>query len=175
MGAFQGRALKLETACKVTFPLKCHVFLEKSFFHLKNAFCHQAASALLLTDLLKQELLEKPEHHTRALSRRIEARKKSGQQALAQGLLLILRAFLHLFRRGKNSTASSSRRLLCVGIARRAAQPVSLGRGYPFPPKIFGFGGDHPHRADTAHAISAPRIWYFFLEKEPKRKRKYNH
>lgn len=63
MGAFQGRALKLETACKVTFPSKCHVFLEKSFFRLQNAFCHRAVSALLPTDLLKQKLREKMDNH----------------------------------------------------------------------------------------------------------------
>lgn len=140
MGAFQGRALKLETACKVTFPLKCHVFLEKSFFHLKNVFCHRAVSALLLIDLLKQELLEKPEHHTRVLSRHIEAKKKSGQQASARGLLLILRAFLHLFGRGKNSAASSCRRLLHLDPTRGAAQTASSGRGHPLSPKCLVFG-----------------------------------
>lgn len=57
MGAFQGRALKLETARKVTFPLKCHVFLEKSFVRLKKAFCPRAVRALLPTELLEQELL----------------------------------------------------------------------------------------------------------------------
>ena len=58
MVAFQGRALKLETVHKVTFPSKCHVFLEKSFFHLRNVFCHRAVSSLQ-TDLLQQELPEK--------------------------------------------------------------------------------------------------------------------
>lgn len=77
MGAFQGRALKLETACKVTFPLKCHVFLEKSFFHLKNAFCHQAVSAPLPTDSLKQELLEKLENHIWVHDKQIKAKKRS--------------------------------------------------------------------------------------------------
>lgn len=59
MVAFQGRALKLETVHKVTFPSKCHVF------HLRNAFCHRAASALQ-TDLLQQELPEKPPRESRA-------------------------------------------------------------------------------------------------------------
>lgn len=77
MGAFQGRALKLETACKVTFPLKCRVFLEKSFFHLKNAFCHRAVSAPLPTDLLKQELLEKLENRIWGLDKQIKAKQRS--------------------------------------------------------------------------------------------------
>lgn len=79
MGAFQGRALKLETACKVTFPLKCHVFLEKSFFHLDNAFCHRAVSALLTTDLLKQKLWEKMENRIRGLGKQIKAQERRGQ------------------------------------------------------------------------------------------------
>lgn len=98
MGAFQGRDLKLETACKVTFPLKCHVFLEKSFFHLENAFCHRAVSAPLPADLLKQELLEKPENRIRVLGKQIKAKKRSvGSTFPSRGGLLL---FLYLFTWG---------------------------------------------------------------------------
>lgn len=59
------------------FPLKCHVFLEKSFFHLENVFCHRAVSALLPTDLLKQKLREKMENHILGLGKQIKQNKQT--------------------------------------------------------------------------------------------------
>lgn len=82
MGSFQGRALKLETACKVTFPLKCHVFLEKSFFHLENVFCHRAVSALPPADLLKRKLREKMENHILGLGKQIKQNKQTKKKRL---------------------------------------------------------------------------------------------